>query len=242
METFPLKNEPDLVHLVFSKVYKVGTAVFGVIFYWHSLSWIERKRWVMVKAVMFDLDGTLLNRDDSIQKFIKYQYERLQHWLSHIPKEWYIARFIELDDRGYVWKDTVYQQIVKEFEIHGLTWEDLLEDYLKHFHQSCVPFPNLMWMLEELKRKSLKLGIITNGKGPFQMHSIFKLIYRFFGTIFIERRILSEKAGLRCIYKLTNKDRVGVKKVKAKGTSDFVGPFTLLLIQHVYGHCAVFVS
>ena len=38
------------------------------------------------------------------------------------------------------------------------------------------------------------------------------------------------------------KDSVGVKKVKAKGASDFVGPFTLLLIQHVYGHCAVFVS
>ncbi|EZP76750.1 HAD-superfamily hydrolase [Parageobacillus genomosp. 1] len=140
----------------------------------------------MVKAVIFDLDGTLLNRDASIQKFIGCQYERLQRWLSHIPKESYIARFIELDNRGYVWKDTVYQQMVQEFEIIGITWEDLLEDYMNHFHQSCVPFPHLVWMLEELKRKSLKLGIITNGKGAFQMHSIKALgIEGYFDTILI---------------------------------------------------------
>ncbi|PDM40769.1 MULTISPECIES: HAD family hydrolase [unclassified Geobacillus] len=140
----------------------------------------------MMKAVIFDLDGTLLNRDVSIQKFIEYQYERLQLWLSHIPKESYIARFIELDNRGYVWKDAVYQQMVKEFEIIGITWEDLLEDYMNHFHKSCAPFPHLVWMLEELKRKSLKLGIITNGKGQFQMHSIKVLgIEGYFDTILI---------------------------------------------------------
>jgi putative hydrolase of the HAD superfamily len=141
---------------------------------------------MMVKAVIFDLDGTLLNRDASIQKFIEYQYKRLQQWLSHIPKESYIARFIELDDRGYVWKDAVYQQMVKEFELIGITWEDLLEDYMNHFHKSCVPFPHLVWMLEELKRKSLKLGIITNGKGQFQMHSIKALgIEGYFDMILI---------------------------------------------------------
>jgi putative hydrolase of the HAD superfamily len=110
----------------------------------------------------------------------------LQQWLCHIPKESYIARFIELDNRGYVWKDTVYQQMVNEFVVIGITWEDLLEDYMNHFHKSCVAFPHLVWMLEELKRKSLKLGIITNGKGSFQMHSIKALgIEGYFDTIFI---------------------------------------------------------
>ncbi|OAT72891.1 HAD family hydrolase [Parageobacillus thermoglucosidasius] len=140
----------------------------------------------MVKAVMFDLDGTLLDRDASIQKFIEYQYERLKHLLSHIPKESYIARFIELDNRGYVWKDTVYKQMVKEFAIIGITWENLLEDYMNYFHKSCVPFPYLVWLLEELKRKSLKLGMITNGKGQFQMRSIKALgIEGYFDTILI---------------------------------------------------------
>jgi putative hydrolase of the HAD superfamily len=43
-----------------------------------------------------------------------------------------------------------------------------------------------VWMLEELKRKSLKLGIITNGKGQFQMHSIKALgIEGYFDMILI---------------------------------------------------------
>jgi len=59
----------------------------------------------MVKAALFDLDGTLLNRDASVQRFIENQYERLHKSLHHIPKQQYTSRFIELDCRGYVWKD-----------------------------------------------------------------------------------------------------------------------------------------
>ncbi len=48
----------------------------------------------MIKAVFFDLDGTLLNRDESVRKFIDSQYERLNKWLSHIPKAQYVSRFM----------------------------------------------------------------------------------------------------------------------------------------------------
>ena len=71
----------------------------------------------MINAVLFDLDGTLLNRDESVKKFIDKQYERLNESVGHIPKEKYMTRFIELDSRGYVWKDKVYQQLVDELEI-----------------------------------------------------------------------------------------------------------------------------
>ncbi|GAA3321010.1 hypothetical protein GCM10020331_034320 [Ectobacillus funiculus] len=84
--------------------------------------------------------------------------------MNHIPKEKYTTRFIELDNRGYVWKDKVYQQLVDEFEVTGLTWEDLLQDYISQFKNSCVPFPNLLSMLEELRSNNLILGMITNGK------------------------------------------------------------------------------
>ncbi|PIB55720.1 L-2-haloalkanoic acid dehalogenase, partial [Pseudomonas sp. 2995-3] len=82
---------------------------------------------------LFDLDGTLLNRDASVQNFIDKQYDRLNQFVGHISKDVYMARFIELDQRGYVWKDKVYQQLVEEFQIAEFTWEDLLEDYLREF-------------------------------------------------------------------------------------------------------------
>lgn len=41
----------------------------------------------MIKAVLFDLDGTLLDRDASVHSFIKVQYDRLNDMLSHIPTD-----------------------------------------------------------------------------------------------------------------------------------------------------------
>ena len=105
----------------------------------------------MVKAIIFDLDGTLLNRDASVLKFIDHQYERLNNCLCHIPKDQYISRFIELDCRGYVWKDVVYKQLVDDFTITEISSERLLQDYRENFKNYCVPFPNLTDMLEQLK-------------------------------------------------------------------------------------------
>jgi putative hydrolase of the HAD superfamily len=147
----------------------------------------------MVKAVIFDLDGTLLNRDESVKKFIDNQYARLNKWLNHIPKEKYITRFIELDNRGYVWKDKVYQQLTEEFEIKGLAWEDFLQDYISRFKDNCVPFPNLFELLEELRNNQLILGMITNGIGQFQMDNIKALgIEKYFKAI-----LVSEWEGLK---------------------------------------------
>ncbi|PSL40254.1 putative hydrolase of the HAD superfamily [Planomicrobium soli] len=147
----------------------------------------------MIKAVFFDLDGTLLDRDTSLLSFLNTQYERLGQWLGHIPKDRYIARFIELDKRGYVWKDKVYDQLIVEFEICGIGQEALLQDYLMEFKHHCVPFSGLLATLNELKKRSIRMGIVTNGKGQFQMDNIKALdIEPYFDAI-----LVSEWEGMR---------------------------------------------
>ncbi|SDM88937.1 putative hydrolase of the HAD superfamily [Psychrobacillus sp. OK028] len=147
----------------------------------------------MIKAILFDLDGTLLNRDESLKIFVDKQYDRLSHLIGHITKDAYITRFIQLDSRGYVWKDKVYRQLVEEFAVTKITWEELLQDYLEEFKYSCVAFDHLLLMLEELKKREVLIGMITNGYGQFQMDNIKALgIESFFQVI-----LISEWEGMK---------------------------------------------
>ncbi len=126
----------------------------------------------MIKAVFFDLDGTLLDRDTSVRQFVEAQYDRLIHCLGHISKADYVARFVALDCRGQVWKDRVYQALVEEFKLEGITWQLMLEDYETQFRFHCVPFAGLLEMLSELKHQGYLIGIVTNGLKAFQCRSI----------------------------------------------------------------------
>ena len=139
----------------------------------------------MIQAVIFDLDGTLLDRDSSLRSFIDTQYDRLLTALKHIDKQSYVRRFIELDNRGHVWKDRVYQSLVAEFKIDRLNWQYLLNDYETEFIHHCLPFPYLIETLT-LLRQQYRLGIITNGRTVFQLRSIEGLgIKDYFETILV---------------------------------------------------------
>jgi len=67
-----------------------------------------------------------------------------------------------------------------------LTEEELLQDNIHQFKNSCVPFCNLIPMLKVLKKRNLLLGIITNGFGEFQLNNIESLgIKEYFDIILV---------------------------------------------------------
>lgn len=146
----------------------------------------------MLKAVLFDLDGTLLNRDASLKKFVDDQYDRFDA-LKAVSKDHYRMRFIELDNHGYVWKDRVYQQLLSELPPSALTWEILLADYLADFPRHCTSFPHIEEVLQQLKQQHIALGIITNGYHDFQLANIQALgIAQYFDVI-----LVSESQGIK---------------------------------------------
>ena len=66
-----------------------------------------------IKAVLFDLDQTLLDRTASLKSFVDWQVKgMLRSQVS--DRDLFIKRFIELDANGKVWKDRVYEILIDE--------------------------------------------------------------------------------------------------------------------------------
>ncbi|ABK87557.1 TPA: HAD family hydrolase [Bacillus cereus] len=147
----------------------------------------------MIRAVLFDLDGTLLDRRQSLEQFIYDQYNRFASYLINIEKSEYCSRFLALDNNGYTWKDKVYATLLSEYNITTLTSEQLLHDYITNFQHHCIPFQNMHELLQRLTQQNMKIGIITNGFTDFQMNNLRALnIHTYTNMI-----LVSEAEGIK---------------------------------------------
>lgn len=144
------------------------------------------------KAVIFDLDQTLLDRTTSLIKFLTWQINFFQ-LVTADDREPFIQRFLELDDNGKVWKDRVYENLIHEFSIQGHAKEILLASYINDFNKFSCCFEHVENIIIQLKQQGYLIGLISNGRTPFQEHNFYALgLTEYFSSI-----IVSEAVGLR---------------------------------------------
>ena len=146
----------------------------------------------MPRAIFFDLDNTLHDRDAGLDRFIRGQYHALQLGVFGVDEEAWRARFVTLDDNGRVWKDQVYARLIEEFGI-PFTAEGLLEQYELGFAAHVVPRDGLIATFSALRDTGRYLGVISNGRTGFQMRTLHALGIEGF----LEVLLISEECGLR---------------------------------------------
>ncbi|MTI18598.1 HAD family hydrolase [Rhodobacteraceae bacterium RKSG542] len=147
----------------------------------------------MFKAVLFDLDETLLDRTNSLKDFFRDQALRFS-CRYELGTEAALERFLELDARGRVSKFDVYAQLIGEQIRSPLpSAEDLAKDYENNFWRYAKPFDGMETIREALKAHGAKLGIITNGQTHIQLRSLLALNL----DPYADTYLISEQAGLR---------------------------------------------
>ncbi|WP_407570557.1 HAD family hydrolase [Deinococcus altitudinis] len=172
-------------------------------------------------AVLFDLDGTLHDRAETVRCYLAGHVGRFG-----LP-EGYAERWTVLDDLGYRPKRDVFGQLVTEFGLkHDL--QALLQDFSDQAWKDVALMPHATEVLRTLRRRGLKLGVVTNGWTARQLECLEALALR--GLI--DDVLVSEAVGLRkpdpAIFRLAlSRLKVGADEALYVGDSplnDVAGP------------------
>src|SRR5262245_43676540 len=125
-----------------------------------------------IQAVLFDLDGTLLDRRRSFARFARNQWDRFASSLRLVDPELYVHRLIQRDQDGYGPREELFAGFVGEFDLAPDLAAELLTDYRASFPGSCLLFPDVAETLVAIRLSGLKLGLITNGSVEMQSRKI----------------------------------------------------------------------
>jgi putative hydrolase of the HAD superfamily len=121
-----------------------------------------------LQAVLFDLDGTLLDRRLSFERFIGTQWERFSSIRDGVERARYVRAAIEHDRDGYAPRNDLFSGTLARVGLPLELARTLLEDYRAGFPAACLLFPDAAETLSALRSAGLKLGLITNGSVRMQ--------------------------------------------------------------------------
>ena len=147
----------------------------------------------MIRAVLFDLDGTLYDRDVLVRQIAEEQYGVFRRHLQDIDERRFVDRVIELDDHGYGSKPELYARIALDHCLDSDVARQLEGHFWEAYDRYCRPSEDTLTTLATLQDVGMKMGVITNGSVKRQDAKLRALgLSKFFDVV-----LISEAEGLR---------------------------------------------
>lgn len=146
-----------------------------------------------VSGVLFDLDGTLYDRDGAVRELASLQYAAFAEQLGPVSAERYVERWLELDDHGLGDKRSLHGVLARELGLSEALGEALREHFQDTYPRLGRAFPDALSTLAALKDRGLPLALVTNGTVRSQETKVGRLgLEPFFDAV-----LISEREGVR---------------------------------------------
>lgn len=146
----------------------------------------------MVKGVLFDLDGTLFDRDSAVRDVFAEQHREFQAELGDVAPERYVERMIELDEHGHADKRTAFGRLVRELGLDSALGDRLTEHFREVYPKFGAPFPDALATLRELRARGIAIALVTNGRADTQAAKVVRLGLE----PLLDATLISEREGL----------------------------------------------
>jgi len=139
----------------------------------------------MIKAILFDLDETLIDRAETMRRFLMAQHGLFPELSAHSSAAFSDACLVH-QDNGYADKLGAYASACKDL---GFTDSSLAErlfaDFKDRYGRDSVPFPGVSETLK-LLQSQYRIGLVSNGRTKGQTAKIESCGIRgFFSSICI---------------------------------------------------------
>jgi putative hydrolase of the HAD superfamily len=146
----------------------------------------------MIRAVFFDLDGTLYDRDAAILSVAQSQFDAFRKQFGHVTQSAFVERLVEMDSHGHNRTPRLHHELSREFGLPDSLGDDLETFFRTHYPKYCLPTDDTRQTLTSLRERGLKTGLITNGPTDWQSRKVEAMnIAHLFDTI-----LISESEGV----------------------------------------------